>query len=116
PWPGARPGPSPAAVHLEPVVVDVVDAAGAPVGVDGRSRLSAPPDRLIVPQPPAGSRQVVAPGERVVAWAGPWPVDERWWDPRRRRRRVRLQVVTADGTALLVVLTDGRWTVAATYD
>ncbi|MBT5905351.1 MAG: hypothetical protein HOH27_06055 [Acidimicrobiaceae bacterium] len=51
-----------------------------------------------------------------MAWAGPWPVDERWWDPLRRRRRVRLQVVTADGTALLVVLTDGRWTVAATYD
>jgi len=116
PWPGALPGPSPAAVHLEPVVIDVVDAAGAPVGVDGRSRLSAPPDRLIVPQPPVGSRPVVAPGERVVAWAGPWPVDERWWDPLRRRRRVRLQVVTADGTALLVVLTDGRWTVAATYD
>ena len=116
PWPGALPGPSPAAVHLEPVVVDVVDAVGRPVGVDGRSRLSAPPDRLIVPRPPAGSRPAVALGERVVAWAGPWPVDERWWDPLRRRRRVRLQVVTADGTALLVVLTDGRWTVAATYD
>ena len=116
PWPGALPGPSPAAVHFEPVAIDVVDAAGAPVGVDGRGGLSAPPDRLIVSRPPAGSRLAAAPGERVVAWAGPWPVDERWWDPLRRRRRVRLQVVTADGTALLVVLTDGRWTVAATYD
>ena len=116
PWPGALPGPSPAAVHFEPVAIDVVDAAGAPVGVDGRGGLSAPPDRLIVSRPPAGSRPAAAPGERVVAWAGPWPVDERWWDPLRRRRRVRLQVVTADGTALLVVLTDGRWTVAATYD
>ena len=116
PWPGALPGPSPAAVHLEPVAIDVVDAGGAPVGVDGRGGLSAPPDRLIVQRRPAGSRPVAAPGERVVAWAGPWPVDERWWDPLRRRRRVRLQVVTADGTARLVVLTDGRWTVAATYD
>jgi protein ImuB len=116
PWPGALPGPSPAAVHFEPVAIDVVDAAGAPVGVDGRGGLSAPPDRLIVSRPPAGSRLAAAPGERVVAWAGPWPVDERWWDPLRRRRRVRLQVVTADGTAFLVVLTDGRWTVAATYD
>ncbi len=116
PWPGVLPGPSPAAVHVEPVVVDVVDAAGTPVAVDGRGVLSAPPDRLVSPLPSGRSRPEAARGERIVAWAGPWPVDERWWDPLRRRRRVRLQVVTDDGTARLVVLTDGRWTVAATYD
>ena len=116
PWPGALPGPSPAAVHVEPMAVGVVDAAGAPVTVDGRGGLSAPPDRLVVPRSSVGTRPAAATGERVVAWAGPWPVDERWWDPLRRRRRVRLQMVTADGTARLVVLTDGRWTVAATYD
>jgi len=39
---------------------------------------------------------VVCIGERrydVVAWAGPWPVEERWWDPRRARRAVRLQLL-----------------------
>ena len=116
PWPGALPGPSPAAVHVEPVVVDVVDAAGTPVAVDGRGVLSAPPDRLVSPLPSGRSRPEAVRGERIVAWAGPWPVDERWWDPLQRRRRVRLQVVTDDGTARLVVLTNGRWTVAATYD
>ena len=58
-------------------------------------------------------------GERwapVVAWAGPWPVDERWWDPPAHRRRARAQVVTADGTARLLALEGGRWWVEATYD
>ena len=117
PWTGALPRPSPAAVHDAPVAIDVVDVGGVSVTVDGRGLLSAPPTRLIFPErvssgvdPEAGSDQ------RVTAWAGPWPVDERWWDPLRRRRRARLQVVTADGTARLVVLADGRWTVVATYD
>jgi hypothetical protein len=43
-------------------------------------------------------------------------VDERWWDPLRRRRRVRLQVVVGDGVARLLVLEAERWRVAATYD
>jgi len=51
-----------------------------------------------------------------VAWAGPWPVEERWWDPARARRQARLQVVPAEGPARLVVLEQGRWQVTATYD
>ncbi|MBW8825938.1 MAG: hypothetical protein JF603_06275, partial [Acidobacteria bacterium] len=49
-------------------------------------------------------------------WCGPWPVDERWWDTAARRRRARLQVALADGTAHLLALESGRWTVEATYD
>jgi protein ImuB len=33
------------------------------------------------------------PWAPVRAWAGPWCVDERWWDPIAHRRRARLQVV-----------------------
>ncbi len=60
--------------------------------------------------PPRG-RQVA-----VAAWAGPWPVDERWWDPRGHRRRARLQVATTDGVAYLLAVESGRWSVEATYD
>ena len=109
PWPGALPEPSPAAVHAEPVAVDVVDAGGVRVSVDGRGVLSASPARLVVP----GSDRET--GWKVTAWAGPWPADERWWDP-ARHRRVRFQMVTEDGTARLVVLSAGRWAVVATYD
>jgi protein ImuB len=106
PWPGVLPPPSPAAVHADPVPAELLDDRGRPVRVDGRGVLSAAPVAL----------RVDGRGVHVAAWAGPWPVDERWWDPRRHRRRVRLQVVADDGVARLLVLEAGCWRVAATYD
>ncbi len=107
PWPGAVPAPSPAAVHAEPAAVDVLDAAGRTITVDGRGVVSAEPVRL---------RQGGGAGAGVISWAGPWPVDERWWDPSRHSRRVSLQVVSDDGLARLLVLEGGSWRIAATYD
>jgi protein ImuB len=52
----------------------------------------------------------------IVAWAGPWPCEERWWDPGGHRRRARIQVVTAGDVAHLLVVESGRWAVEATYD
>lgn len=106
PWPGRLPNPSPATLHPDAVPVDVVDARGRAVVVDGRCQPTAEPAAL---------RRRGRP-RRIVSWAGPWPVDERWWDPERCSRRVRFQVVTDDGAAHLVVLEGGRWTIAATYD
>ncbi|HIE93609.1 MAG TPA: DNA polymerase Y family protein [Acidobacteria bacterium] len=106
PWPGVLPPPSPAAVHADPVPAELLDDRSRPVRVDGRGVLSAAPVAL----------RVDGRGAHVAAWAGPWPVDERWWDPRRHRRRVRLQVVADDGVARLLVLEAGCWRVAATYD
>ena len=107
PWPGRIPPPAPATVHPVPRPAEVFDAAGRAVTVTGRATVSAPPARLAVAgQPPAD----------VVAWAGPWPVDERWWDPAAHRRRARSQVVTADGAAYLLVVEGGRWAVEAAYD
>jgi protein ImuB len=107
PWPGRLPSPSPVAVHPDPIPAEVLDYQGAPVRVDGRGSLTAPPHRIGV-----GGLPLV----EVVAWAGPWPVDERWWDAGARRRRARFQVVTADGVAQVVVLEGGRWQVTATYE
>ena len=107
PWPGAVPAPSPAAVHAEPAAVEVLDVAGRTVTVDGRGVVSAEPVRL---------RQGGGTGVGVVSWAGPWPVEERWWDPSRHRRRACMQVVSDDGMARLLVLEEGCWRVAATYD
>jgi protein ImuB len=107
PWPGALPMPSPATLHLEPLAVRLVDRSGRPVAVDGRGQVSAPP---VAVDGPAGERV------GITAWAGPWLVDERWWDPLRRRRLARVQVLTADGSAHLAVLERGQWWLAATYD
>ena len=57
----------------------------------------------------------------VAAWAGPWPLEERWWDARRARRAVRLQVVVqardkrSTKQAMVVVLERRVWRLAAWY-
>ena len=107
PWPGRLPAPSPATVLPDPLPAEVLDAAGAPVGVTGRFVVTAPPARLTVPgRTPA----------EVVSWTGPWPVDERWWDGATASRRARFQLVTADGSGWLVALDGGRWELEAAYD
>ncbi|WP_435151779.1 DNA polymerase Y family protein [Micromonospora aurantiaca (nom. illeg.)] len=107
PWPGRIPPPSPAVVLPAPLPADVRDAAGEPVVVSARLTVSAAPARLIV-----GDGR---PAE-ITGWAGPWPVDERWWAPAEARRRARFQVSLADGAALLLAVEGGRWLVEAIYD
>ena len=107
PWPGHVPAPAPATVLAEPEAVQVLDGAGAVVVVSGRAELSGAPARL--------RRQGRAPAT-VAAWAGPWPVDERWWDPAHHRRRARFQVVDAQGVAHLLSVEGGQWWLEATYD
>jgi protein ImuB len=107
PWPGQLAAPSPATIAADPVSVDVVDRQGEPVRVSGRGFVSSPPARLTI-----GNR---AP-ETIIAWAGPWPVEERWWDDAGQRRLARFQLVTDDGVARLLTVEGGRWWLAAVYD
>lgn len=106
PWPGSLPAPSPAVVPPDAQPVELTDAGGRTVAVSGRGELSAAPAMLAI----AGRRP-----QAITGWAGPWPVDERWWEPRRHRRLARFQVVTADGAAHLVVAEHRHWWVAASY-
>jgi protein ImuB len=105
PWPGSLPAPAPAVVWRDPLAVDVLDAGGAPVRVSGRGEVSAPPAQLVT----GSSRQP------IVAWAGPWPVEQRWWSAERARRIARFQVVTERGHAHLLAVEHQRWSVLATY-
>ena len=107
PWPGRLPAPSPAVVPPQPEPVVVTDCEGALVTVSGRGEVSAPPQQFT---DSAGRSQA------VTAWAGPWPLDERWWRPSARRRQARFQMVLDDGSAHLCVLESGRWWREATYD
>ncbi|MEU8182708.1 DNA polymerase Y family protein [Micromonospora sp. NPDC049044] len=107
PWPGRLPAPAPAVVLPSPLAATVHDAAGEPVVISARLAVSAPPARLVV-----GAGQ---PTE-IVGWAGPWPVDERWWAPAEARRRARFQVSLAGGAALLLAVEAGQWLVEAIYD
>ncbi|WBB91886.1 DNA polymerase Y family protein [Verrucosispora sp. WMMC514] len=136
-WPGRLPPPSPAVVLPVPLAASVLDATGAPVVVSARLAVSAPPARLSIgpvspqatsPDPipgaaastSAASATVLRGGPvssvEIVGWAGPWPVDERWWAPAEARRRARFQVRLADGSALLLAVESGQWLVEAIYD
>jgi protein ImuB len=113
PWPGRVPAPMPSIVHTPPLPADVRNEEGWPVKVSGRGELSAPPARVSVARSVMGSLGSSSP---ITGWAGPWPIEERWWDPAAARRRARLQVVTNTGRAYLLLLEGGDWWVEATYD
>ncbi|MCA2212412.1 Y-family DNA polymerase [Jidongwangia harbinensis] len=107
PWPGRIPKPAPALVLPQPTGAVVLDRHGDPVGVSARLELTGDPASLLVDE--------AAPAE-ITGWAGPWPVEERWWAPGETRRRARFQVALADGRAVLLSLAAGHWAVEAIYD
>ncbi len=113
PWPGALPTPLPTIVHCPPLPADLRSIEGWPVKVSRRGVLDAAPARVSFARSAMGS---LGPSVTITSWAGPWPVEERWWDPASARRRARMQVVTADGHAHVLALEGGDWWLEATYD
>ena len=84
-------------------------------------------ERGVVTGAPARIR--IVPGRRgsawcaVAGWAGPWPVEERWWLEPGLGRSVRFQLVGIDGRAWLAIWREGRdghdggeWLVEAAYE
>ena len=110
PWPGQLPEPSPAVLLDDPV--ELFDAKGNPVRVTARGLFSADPFRLD------------APGRtgRLSWWAGPWSVDERWWEDARSGRTARAQILLGSGQprdpvqALLLCYRQRRWYLEGVYD
>jgi len=112
PWPGRLPDPAPATVLAVPEPIGLLDAGGRAVSVTERLRVTAPPTWAVV-----GGDSVA-----VEAWAGPWPVVERWWSEDGDWRAF-LQVALADGRAVLVAYRaihpadhPAEWTLEAIYD
>ncbi|WP_057346450.1 DNA polymerase Y family protein [Mycobacterium tuberculosis] len=107
PWPGRLPDPSPAVLFDDPV--DLLDAQGNPIRVTSRGMFSADPARL----------RVRGRDDRLGWWAGPWPDDERWWDPDRASGRTARAQVLLDGdpgTALLLCYRQRRWYLEGSYE
>jgi protein ImuB len=121
-----------------PLEVHVLDAGGSPVRVDRRLAVSAPPTWVRLQADPRD--RVARAAHRhpssghvggddgpvwtsplpVEAWAGPWPIVERWWSWEASRRAfLQLAMRGEDGqteVALLVALHEGRWMLEAVYD
>lgn len=108
PWPGQLPEPSPAVLLDDPV--ELLDAQGNPIQVTRRALFSADPARLRF-----RSREE----EPLRWWTGPWPVDERWWDPEgagHRGRTARAQVLLDSERALLLCYRQRRWYLEGMYE
>lgn len=106
PWPGRLPEPAPSTVLPNLPSVSLEDRSGGGVGVTDRGEFTAAPARLRW-----GSREWAVQG-----WAGPWPVDERWWDTSTARDAARVQVLLAESRALLLICEGGRWGVEGIYE
>lgn len=109
PWPGSLTGLAPATVFQKRNPVALLTADGDTVDVDGRGTVSGPPGWFS----PSGRAGDLRP---VEAWAGPWPVSERWWDPEHARSLHRFQLVDTDGNAWLLALEDHQWWAEGRYD
>jgi protein ImuB len=108
PWPGSIPPPAPTRVFPEPHPATVLSADGLLVKITDRGALTAEPAKL--------QTEECADPLPIEAWAGPWPVDELWWDPAGARQVARFQMVAADGSAWLLVVERNRWWTEARYD
>lgn len=115
-WNGVLAGLAPSVRVDPPVGVEVLDSHGRPVAVNGRHLLTAVPCRVTV-QGASWS---------ILQWWGPWPVEERWWDPARRRRVAHVQCIVSSGLpqpesrsrneeAWLLSLEQHAWWLVGTY-
>ncbi|WP_082096332.1 DNA polymerase Y family protein [Demequina flava] len=136
PWPGRIPDPAPATVLPIAEPMEVLDAGGTPVSVGRRLTMSAPPTWVRLQAEPgkgpvAAARRHPASGHvgasptwgqarPVEAWAGPWPVVERWWsEDSSRRAYVQITVRAEDegsDLAVLAAFSEGQWWLEAVYD
>lgn len=108
PWPGRIPDPAPAVVFAQPLDAAVLAADGRPVTVSHRGAVRGVPTRF------RASPDVAL--QPISSWAGPWPVDEQWWNEAAARQVARFQIVGIDGTAWLMFVENGRWQTEARYD
>jgi len=126
PWPGSLPTPSPATVYADPRPAEVLDEQGRVVEVSGRGVVSAPPASLMIMHGDESAGWRRGPRQEITAWAGPWPIDQHWWEPSRHRRLAQFQMLTGDtpdgasvgngGQGFLVIAEHRRWWVSARYD
>jgi protein ImuB len=107
PWPGQLPEPSPTVLLDDPV--ELLDAQGNSIRVTSRGLFSADPARLTARDH----------DDRLRWWAGPWSVDERWWNPELGKGRSARAQVLLDGDpgkALLLCYRQRRWYLEGIYE
>lgn len=109
PWPGNIPPPAPARVFAEPRRAMVIGSDDQPVALTDRGLITADPTSFVTDVSPVRWIQ-------IQSWAGPWSIEELWWDPAKARKIARFQLVGVDGSAWLMILDKDRWYAEARYE
>jgi len=108
PWPGSIPPPAPTRVFSTPMPSVVLSEDHRPVRVTDRGLVTAAPAFVGI-----GEESALMP---IDAWAGPWPIDELWWDLDQARQIARFQIADVNGSAWLLVVENDQWLTEARYD
>ncbi|WP_053546071.1 Y-family DNA polymerase [Corynebacterium deserti] len=113
-WPGQIPGPLPArlggGINHPASQITMIDAESQRIYVTAEALLSSSPYALAW-----GKARYL-----ITGWAGPWPVDDRWWE-KNGTKYARLQVVgravseERQLSAWLLIWKDSKWRIEATY-
>ncbi|MFB8002284.1 DNA polymerase Y family protein [Nocardia sp. NPDC056000] len=108
PWPGRLPEPAPTVVWATRPEVRLEAADGSPIWVTDRGLFTADPAQLHW-----GSRSW-----KLTGWAGPWPLDDRWWvHGIQHGVAARAQVqLDSDNRVLLLLGYDRTWHVEGLYE
>ncbi|WP_040804755.1 DNA polymerase Y family protein [Nocardia concava] len=112
PWPGRLPEPAPALVLTHHPKIRLEDADGAPIWVTDRGLFTADPALL----------HWGSSSWRLTGWAGPWPLDDRWWTHRVEHgfaARAQVQIHAEDVRRLRALLLLGynrTWHVEGLYE
>lgn len=118
PWPGALPSPAPSILYHSPRQAQLYASDGRHVQVSARGHITADPVWIRVRVPIGDGYQ--DDDALIRAWAGPWPIHERWWETPSEGnpsgRAAWLQVAPVEGVALLLSTREGAWHVEGAYD
>ncbi|WP_067818797.1 DNA polymerase Y family protein [Nocardia inohanensis] len=113
PWPGRLPEPAPTMIMTNRPAVRLEAADGSPVWVSDRGLFTADPALL----------HWGRSSWRLTGWAGPWPLDDRWWTHQLQHGYAARAQVQLDATddhsrlrALLLLGYNHTWHVEGLYE
>lgn len=106
-WPGAVIGKAPMCEYSPPVSARLLDSQNYPIRIHATGLANADPAFI--------ECGALTPGrQEITNFAGPWPLEDRWWDSDKRRRVCRFQI-TCESGAYLIVTSGERASLVAAY-
>ena len=105
-WPGAIIGRTPMIQYDKPVAARLLDGNNLPIRIHATGLANADPKFL--------ESSLLHGRAEISNFAGPWPLEDRWWDEEKHRRICRYQIV-CENKAYLVTTSGESANIIAQY-